>query len=104
MTTAVCWKCGAFKMGLLTECLTCSSTPRHEDDLIISIALSEYCADQDTLQHYQSAIRAGKTLRIDQELKDRLKPMAQGFSLMLGKFDTLSTQYPTAQPAHNDDD
>ena len=104
MTTAVCWKCGTFKMGLLTECQTCSSAPRHEDDLITSIALSEYCADHDTLQHYQSAIQAGKTLRIDQELKDRLKPMAQGFGLMLGKFDAMSTQYTMVQPAQNDDD
>jgi len=42
MTTAICFKCGAMKFAAFTPCQTCGVTPSSDDDLVLSIAMTDH--------------------------------------------------------------
>lgn len=50
MTQAVCFKCGAIKFGAFCPCPACNATPEAEDDLVISLAMTDHYFDVKTLQ------------------------------------------------------
>ena len=75
MTRAVCWKCGGEKPGAFLPCASCRADPKTEDELILSFCLTDRFTSDEELAEYQSSIRKGIPLRIDDNLKERLKPV-----------------------------
>jgi hypothetical protein len=57
MTTSVCFKCGAEKFEALTACGGCGAIPRVEDELALSLVLSEHLSTEAQLIHFAHDIR-----------------------------------------------
>jgi hypothetical protein len=72
MTTAVCFNCGEIKFGAFTSCDQCMVTPVYEDDLAISLAMTDHYFDIPTLEQMASDIRSGKRLTLEPETYESL--------------------------------
>ena len=59
MTTAVCFKCGAIKFGAFVPCPECGGFPRNEDELALSLAMTDHYFDMPTLDQMGATIRDG---------------------------------------------
>jgi hypothetical protein len=84
MTTAVCFNCGEIKFGAFTPCEKCEATPVNEDDLAISLAMTDHYFDMPTLEQMASDIRIGERLTLEPETYEaliqlvRMKDVVQG--------------------------
>jgi hypothetical protein len=72
MTTAVCFNCGEIKFGAFTPCEKCLITPVNEDDLAISLAMTDHYFDMLTLKQIAHSIRAGKQLTLEPQTYEAL--------------------------------
>lgn len=57
MTAALCFKCGSEKLGSLTRCQACNSTPRSESDIALSLVLSDHLSSKMQLAQYSHELR-----------------------------------------------
>ncbi len=68
MTKAVCFQCGQFKTGSFLPCDQCQAKPQTDEDLIVSIAMSDNFFDQPTLESMGEYIKEnGKPPQFDPE-------------------------------------
>lgn len=67
MGTAICFKCGSGKVGVLSTCVSCKTTPKTTGEFAISIALSDHVSTQDQLARYSEELRNGKKLSVPRE-------------------------------------
>lgn len=68
MTTAVCFQCGHLKFGSFLPCDQCQARPRTEDEMIVSLAMSDHYFDQPTLEQMGQYIQEhGVPPRLDPE-------------------------------------
>jgi hypothetical protein len=65
MTLAICWKCGAQKIGALTLCAHCGAIPASSDDKAISILLSDHYRTASDLDTLGKSIAVGEAPRFD---------------------------------------
>lgn len=72
MTTAVCFKCGAMKVGAFTTCEKCKAAPQTVDDLALSLAITDHYFDGENLNNISLDIKNGKAVSLDAETKARL--------------------------------
>ena len=72
MTTAVCFKCGVIKFGAFVPCPECSACPQTEDDLALSLAMTDHYFDRPTLEQMGAAIRDGKPPHLEPDTHARL--------------------------------
>jgi hypothetical protein len=72
MTTAVCFKCGVFKSGAFVPCPECSVFPQTEDDLALSLAMTDHYFDMPTLEQMGTSVRDGKPLHLDPATRAQL--------------------------------
>ena len=56
---AVCFKCGVIKFGAFVPCPECSAAPQTEDDLALSLAMTDHYFDMPTLEQMGAAVRDG---------------------------------------------
>lgn len=56
MTTAVCFKCGHMKSGSFVPCNQCHTIPRSDDEMIISLAMTDHYFEQATLESMREYI------------------------------------------------
>jgi hypothetical protein len=75
MTTAVCYLCGSFKFGAFVQCKKCGTKPVTDNDLALSMALSDRNQDQSTLEVFSACLQEGKPVIIDPDLLSRIKMM-----------------------------
>jgi len=68
MTIAVCWRCGHFKHGALTPCEKCNALPRTDQDIALSIGLSDHYHSQPQLEVFSQEIVLGKKPSIDPKI------------------------------------
>ena len=69
MTVAVCWKCGETKWGAFNACPKCKAAPRSEDDLALSLALSDHYIDKPTMERVGASITAGQQMQLAPETR-----------------------------------
>jgi len=50
MTKAVCFQCGHLKFGSFLPCDQCQAKPQTDDELIVSMAMSDHYFDQPTME------------------------------------------------------
>jgi hypothetical protein len=72
MTTAVCFKCGAMKIGAFTPCKKCQAVPRTVDDLATAMAITDHYFNEETLKIISLDIKSDKPVSLDAETKARL--------------------------------
>ena len=65
MTTAVCFNCGEIKFGAFTPCEKCKIIPKNEDDLVLSLAMTDHYFDISTLEQVAETIRSGERLNLE---------------------------------------
>lgn len=79
MTQAVCWKCGSIKFGAFCPCPECGATPETEDDLVISLAMTDHYFDIETLRQFgQSIEQNGRPPNLDPETRENLLQVVRG--------------------------
>lgn len=79
MTQAVCFKCGAIKFGAFCPCPECDVTPKTEDDLVISLAMTDHYFDMDTLKQIGESVRErGEPPNLDPETRQNLLETIRG--------------------------
>ncbi len=69
MTMAVCFKCGTIKFGAFCPCQVCQAMPANEDDLAISLTMTDHYFDMPTLEQMGATIRDGKPVHLDEASK-----------------------------------
>ncbi|QDV49951.1 hypothetical protein [Gimesia fumaroli] len=57
MTKAVCFQCGHLKFGSFLACDECQAKPKTDDELIVSLAMSDHYFDQETMESMGEYIR-----------------------------------------------
>ena len=59
MTTAICFKCGNYKNGAFNICENCNTCPESEEELAISIVMTDNYFTQSNLNELSKFIKAG---------------------------------------------
>jgi hypothetical protein len=72
MTIAVCFQCGAQKFGAFCPCGECRAVPQTEDELALSLAMTDHYFDQQTLDQMGAAVRDGKPPHLSPETREGL--------------------------------
>ncbi|MDQ4140216.1 MAG: hypothetical protein M3142_06795 [Bacteroidota bacterium] len=65
MTTAVCYNCGKFKTSAFVPCYQCGAIPKQDDDIVLSLALTDHFFDHTTLESMGETIQNGEKIRLD---------------------------------------
>lgn len=73
MTISLCFKCGAQKLAALAECNVCRTSPRADDELALSLVLSEHLSSNGQLSNYGHEIRNHLKLSIPPDDLERAK-------------------------------
>lgn len=82
MTMAVCFKCGVIKFGAFVPCPECSAAPRTEDDLALSLAMTDHYFDMPTLEQMGAAVREGEPPHLAPETHAQLIDMIRSTGLL----------------------
>ena len=82
MTAAVCFKCGASKVGAFTPCSACGATPRLEGELEFSLALCEHLSSASQLIHYSNEITNRHRLTVPDSVLARARAALKDPQLM----------------------
>jgi hypothetical protein len=72
MTMAVCFKCGVIKFGAFCPCQECAATPATEDEVALSLAMTDHYFDRETLERIGADIRVGKPIQLDDQTRNNL--------------------------------
>ena len=72
MTTAVCFNCGEIKFGAFTPCEKCEVIPKNEDDLVLSLAMTDHYFDISTLEQVAETIRSGERINLEPQTYEAL--------------------------------
>lgn len=64
MTLAVCFICGASKIGAWTPCPVCGANPATDEEMATSLALTDHYLTPEGLAQVQQRIAAGQPLDI----------------------------------------
>lgn len=75
MTAAICFNCGAEKVGVLTPCGSCNEMPIEEGDLALSLVLSEHFSLKERLVVFAHEIRNRSKISASEALLDKAREM-----------------------------
>ena len=64
MATAICFKCGSTKSGALLACSSCHAIPRTQNDLALSLVLSDNVSSKAQLAGYSNELRSGASASV----------------------------------------
>jgi hypothetical protein len=100
MTQAVCFRCGVIKFGAFCPCQECQTTPKTEDDLVISMAMTDHYFDMDTLKRFGESVRErGERPKLDPETRNNLLETIRSAGDMMSQLgDDLDDESP--KPIH----
>jgi len=99
MTKALCWQCGEFKSGAFNPCLACDAIPRNEDEILISLLLTDHYHSEDDLEWLQERIRRGAKIEIDEETRIAFLPVVDEVRRICGIGSQTSATEQIANPA-----
>lgn len=79
MKQAVCYSCGEMKRGALAPCPHCGRSPESDDDLILSLGLTDRYLDDAELEAVGRDIKQGKRPKLDDETRQRFQAHLEEF-------------------------
>jgi len=86
MTQAVCFKCGEIKYGAFTKCSHCGERPVTDDELVLSLAMTDHCLDSTTIKQMGAAVAEGKPPNLDEKSRqDLLKQLVNARKTPVGR-------------------
>ncbi len=86
MTQAVCFKCGDMKHGAFTECPHCGGRPTTDDELVLSLAMTNHYFDLTTMKQMGAAVAEGKPPNLDEKSRqDLLKQLENARKTPVGR-------------------
>jgi hypothetical protein len=103
MTQAVCFRCGVIKFGAFVPCSDCGAMPDNEDDLALSLAMTDHYFDMPTLQRMGESIRGGVVPHLDPKTHAQLVGQIRSEGLLKqlqslgGSIDNYGAGMPTAK-------
>ncbi len=99
MTNAICFSCGAEKIGAFTLCPVCKATPSGEEQLAVSMALCEHLHSKQELIVLATAIHAHRKLVFAPEVLDHAREALKDKQLVarLGMVADCTQQQKPAQ-------
>lgn len=98
MTKALCWQCGEIKFGAFNPCPACNAEPGNEDEIMVSLLLTDHHLSDDELVCFQARIRGGARIEIDEETRNALLPVIDEVSRVSGIASRTSAQGQTTTP------
>ena len=98
MTKALCWQCGEFKFGAFNPCPACNAEPGNEEDIMVSLLLTDHDLSEDELISLQERIRGGAKIEIDEETRNALLPAVEEVKRISGIGSRTSAQGQTTTP------
>jgi hypothetical protein len=84
MTQAACFHCGEMKWGSFNACENCGSKPKSDDDLMLSLMLTEHNLSEDELTRFARSIKAGRPPVIPESERIKLRPAIEQAKVMMG--------------------
>jgi hypothetical protein len=78
MTTAVCFRCGQLKGGAFLPCEACSALPQDEEELALSLAMTEQFFDLPALKRIGTSIAEGKPPELDEQTRAEMLAIIRG--------------------------
>lgn len=79
MKQAVCYSCGEMKRGALAPCPHCGRSPESDDDLILSIGLTDRYLDDAELEAVGRDIKQGKRPNLNDETRQQFQAHLEEF-------------------------
>jgi hypothetical protein len=70
MTMAVCYSCGEAKFGAFVACKKCNTKPKNNDDIALSLFLSDHFFEKDNLRQMGESIKNGGRFALPEEVKE----------------------------------
>jgi hypothetical protein len=61
MTLAICFACGAIKFGALCPCEKCKTIPKSEDEIAVSLLMSDHHMSVADLESLSQAMMGGRS-------------------------------------------
>lgn len=81
MTYAVCFCCGQEKGSAFVPCSACGARPVSEDDLVLSLGLTDHYNEIAQVRRFGELIAAGTPLRLDPSTESKLREDIRAFGL-----------------------
>ncbi len=82
MTVAICYKCGAMKVGAFSVCKQCGAIPSSEDDYVVSLSMTDHYFDISTLEEIGRNIAIGKPPHLDPESRRNMIQMIRSSGML----------------------
>jgi glutaredoxin len=95
MTQAVCFKCGEIKFGAFVPCPYCNARPSADEELILSLAMTDHYFDLATMKKMGTAVKDGKSPHLDEKShQDLLKQVEKLKKMPMGRLITGKDSIP----------
>jgi hypothetical protein len=98
MTKALCWQCGEFKFGVFNPCPACNAEPENQEEILLSLVLTDRDLSEDEMVLLQGRIRGGTKIEIDQQTRNALLPVVEELKRISGFGSQISAQGQTNTP------
>ena len=100
MTKTICFKCGAFKFGAFNQCFACYGEPLEDDEILISLVLTDHDLSEEELLFHQKRIQSGSKIVLNQDTKNALNPTLSEIRRIIGDRKLNSVEDGSSQPTH----
>ena len=100
MTKAICFKCGAFKFGAFNQCFACYGEPLEDDEILISLVLTDHDLSDEELLFHQKRIQSGSKIVLNQDTKNALNPTLSEIRRIIGDRKLNSVEDASPQLTH----
>jgi hypothetical protein len=67
---AVCFSCGEAKFGAFVACKKCNTKPKNNEDIALSLFLSDHFFERDNLRQMGESIKNGGEFVLPDEVKE----------------------------------
>jgi hypothetical protein len=85
MTIAICFSCGALKFGAFCPCDKCGASPTEEDELAVSLMMTDRRMRMPELENLSEAMMRGEIRPVlDERTMEALRPAVRETQRMLG--------------------
>jgi hypothetical protein len=103
VTKAICFKCGAFKFGAFNQCFACYGEPLEDDEILISLVLTDHDLSEEELLFHQKRIQSGSKIVLNQDTKNALNPTLSEIKRIIGERNTnvIEDHFPQLAQENN---
>ncbi len=82
MTQAVRFKCGEIKFGAFVPCRCCKARPSADEELILSLAMTDHYFNLATMKQIGAAVKDGKPPHLNEKSRQVLLKQLEEFKKM----------------------